>query len=68
MHCYNFGAAIAQFERRKLTMQRVVDLALAAGLTVSCGSNGLSDAMIGAFDEYKRLVEIDEKYRLAKEG
>lgn len=58
-YCYNFGVAYAQFQRRDLDLRKLSALCLEAGLTSSHGSNGERDALIGAFDEYKRLMNIE---------
>lgn len=56
--CYEFGRAIAHFKGADFDMASFVSLCSNSGLTVACGSNGLRDAMIGAFDEYKRVSDL----------
>ena len=60
-YAYDFGRAVAHYLRK--------DFDMAAFSTLFCettryraGSNAERDAMIGAFDEYRRLVEIDREF------
>lgn len=57
---YEFGRAVAHFKGQEFQMNEFVSLCAssAVGLTYAVGSNGLRDAMIGAFDEYKRVADL----------
>lgn len=58
--CYEFGRAVAHFHHDEFDMSSFAHLCSTIGLTAAQGSNGQRDAMIGAFDEYKRLRDIRE--------
>ncbi len=66
--CYEFGRAVAHFRGADFEMAEFVELCQTsyAALILSSGSNGLRDAMIGAFDEYKRIADLYDSRKANK--
>ena len=56
--CYEFGRAVAHFKGQSFDMSEFISICRDCGVGSSCGSNGLVDAMLGAFDEYKRVSDL----------
>jgi hypothetical protein len=56
--CYEFGRAVAHFKGKDFDMSDFILICQSCGVGTSCGSNGLVDAMLGAFDEYKRVADL----------
>lgn len=64
-YCYEFGRAVAQIKRDDFDMEQFIVLCRQIGMGLNYGSDGIERAMIGAFDEYRRIT--DTKKELYKE-
>ncbi|MDX1371505.1 MAG: hypothetical protein R3321_03505 [Nitrososphaeraceae archaeon] len=56
--CYELGRAIAQIQRKEFTVEGFLCFCRDLNLETHRGSNGLRDAMRGAFEERERLNSI----------